>query len=1268
MHNRTTRTIHDIWLAAWQQVKTYYLEEETLPIHPLEYEIFDSFLEPMLHLLAESDFSPDYSPLPAYYIEEPKADGSTRTKVWFGLEDEVRAHAWLLSNAEDLEGQITGASYGYRLEPSFQGRLAFSPWQEKYHEYARTALSFLNSPDTYTYVVADIRNFYPSVEIGKLYEDVSHYAQVAPEFLKPYLEFQTEDVRTGQQGSQVGGLPQGPPWARVLANLYLTPVDSLLETKSCGYVRYVDDMCILFDSTESAHRTLNSLKQTLGVFDLHLNQAKTTDPLPIFDSALLRRRLNEVKYNVLNLVQSGIGRESNHIYEILEGEFLAVDDIGSLSKAVENINYVMSLQEMMGLEDQKARISRFLTLALEAAPVNCNKLIRIFQRLVVADSEVFRQRLTDEILESDFDHIRLAYGLAALRSEETLAPEAVRILNVLLEARFSPFIRVTALAALVRQGQEISLEKCLRFLEHGGDYETSAGLYALSMHSPRTALEHLPRFLRVSNGRLTKLAALLLLYRRCPIPEMGTYLELVHDGGECSNLIGHQVMEALCLLKGGMPPRSSPFHIEPFLAQIRLDNRQGVLKKSEFVTALTTLSGASAPSALPDQLDMDLPFAYGSQRPLRKSWVEESMSLNFISKRRNLTFDEIESILEELHARDLVGPHIVERSERDVTVRYQVPSPYEPLCEAILESMQEGERELLAARVALNAREILRVLGPLFIPHAWNLLVDRTGSVKVVFVVSTIVEGSYITLSRQPFHDPSAIAHSNYLGRLLFEILSGRSAIRLWDYLKVDPHGCSVICSRILRKACHKREAFRYVSMPMLVEDLTRLISFLERAPYLKRRRELTDIAETIDMISRHYELATDTKWDHDVAVSRWIVSLLAPYLHQPPLDECRVYRLLAAPVPEFRKTFFVLEPLYRLRLLISDLYTLVSDQQSGLSNRAISVLSRLYLRNVISFFLTHCLCCARSRSKINPSEIRQAREALENSTSAWTVQESPRVGTGVSISVQKESLVDFVNLLHRLTDARDMVDVLDLRDDVNHLLPLFLAYFTWDEMHVSDGTTTVRLEGLELMSRMRPADITRLHQMMDGRPVESDMISADDMSYAIEMLTKGTVPGAVMRRRRIVRGPSDLFQRMTFRTWVPGRRTTVDTALVANVPRFEGLAPSIQDSLALTIMHRGEISSILRTPTSYSKALGTARNRRQVTLAFVKANWRSLLLVAGLFVLSCKLTENAAAWSRVTFAVGTSAITSLILRLNESVSDLVQDIQHIGSILKTHD
>lgn len=154
---------------------------------------------------------------------------------------------------------------------SYNEHLLFRPWVEEFRSW-QNALCTLNRSNKYL-VRMDIYNFYNSIDRNRVTHRLLGLVNVPilRDLLERYLDF-----RWDPDGRPFRGVPVGEPISRLLANLYLEPLDRfVLETLQLPYLRYVDDITIGAKSLEHANEILKRIEEFLGErLELTLNYNK----------------------------------------------------------------------------------------------------------------------------------------------------------------------------------------------------------------------------------------------------------------------------------------------------------------------------------------------------------------------------------------------------------------------------------------------------------------------------------------------------------------------------------------------------------------------------------------------------------------------------------------------------------------------------------------------------------------------------------------------------------------------------------------------------------------------------------------------------------------------------------------------------------------------------------------------------------------------------------------------------------------------------------
>ncbi|GAA4084176.1 hypothetical protein GCM10022392_01070 [Mucilaginibacter panaciglaebae] len=205
------------------------------------------------------------------------------------------ASTYILSVLNDLfYTEITDNSFGYRLAQGFQNGNIFGNWFVNWYQFSKRISHILNNIEfaNYYLIKIDIRSFYDRIDLQrlqiKLYEEVPERVadklrDVSQEEKNRYRNAVGYLIELSKRttGNQKHGVPQGPAYARYLAELYLLGMDKLIETELIKdkrreyYYRFVDDIFIFVEDEYKAKHILKELSKWASINNLELNAAKT---------------------------------------------------------------------------------------------------------------------------------------------------------------------------------------------------------------------------------------------------------------------------------------------------------------------------------------------------------------------------------------------------------------------------------------------------------------------------------------------------------------------------------------------------------------------------------------------------------------------------------------------------------------------------------------------------------------------------------------------------------------------------------------------------------------------------------------------------------------------------------------------------------------------------------------------------------------------------------------------------------------------------------
>ncbi|MEX2492801.1 MAG: reverse transcriptase domain-containing protein [Nitrospirales bacterium] len=397
---------------AFFRLKQYHEHEDSLFYDPFDFESFEAQLASRSQVIAHAFRQRMDMPLVGYLpVNIPKKlDDNLAMKYrrmsYSTVYDQVPIQAVFDVIAPGIETSLLPCSCGYRWNQDTQDPLRiFEDWRVAYPRFRSDIMSAIQRNPMGYHICCDIKEYYDHVDHNILFEQIRMV--VSDDYILSFIKriIRLHEADPGDKR----GLPQGPAYARLLANLYLNDFDRNVQDVATAYFRYVDDFFLIFDSYESAERGLDSVVLALRKLGLELSddEKKRAVIEPNTELAKIRRTLDKIQYGILEgtrQIQHLDPQTVSDFYSAVKrqsGSPANVEQLIEVNEALPSHLYIVSQETLIPHEFRTNVLDtcRFLIRRGWFCP---KRLKKVFYRLLAIEND--RQRFVELFDEMESAH------------------------------------------------------------------------------------------------------------------------------------------------------------------------------------------------------------------------------------------------------------------------------------------------------------------------------------------------------------------------------------------------------------------------------------------------------------------------------------------------------------------------------------------------------------------------------------------------------------------------------------------------------------------------------------------------------------------------------------------------------------------------------------------------------------------------------------------------------------------------------------------------
>lgn len=206
-----------------------------------------------------------------------ESDSKVRRMVSLSASDRIVTTQLALNLCHYFRGEWK--SFSYRPALTSKNEIFFS-WYGSWGRYLDQIRTYLETPffKDYEVVFMDLKGFYDHVDFLTVYRIIGENLEKEACNILQYLIKYNDDLMYKISNGRRIGVPQGPAYARIIAEIFLTKViEILIERKymNTRVYRYVDDIMIFCEPGVNSETLFSDVRNRLLRYGLPLNLEKS---------------------------------------------------------------------------------------------------------------------------------------------------------------------------------------------------------------------------------------------------------------------------------------------------------------------------------------------------------------------------------------------------------------------------------------------------------------------------------------------------------------------------------------------------------------------------------------------------------------------------------------------------------------------------------------------------------------------------------------------------------------------------------------------------------------------------------------------------------------------------------------------------------------------------------------------------------------------------------------------------------------------------------